>query len=134
MAYSSRLLEHFHTPRNVGTLDKAGGNVGTGVVGAPACGDVMQLQIQVGEGGVIQQARFKAFGCGAAIASASYATEMIIGKTLDQAGSIKNSDIAQELSLPPVKIHCSMLAEDAIRTAIADYQDKCAPAGPEATV
>jgi nitrogen fixation protein NifU and related proteins len=124
MAYSEKVIEHAENPRNVGTLDKNDPNVGTGLVGAPACGDVMRLQIRVGEGGVIEDAKFKTFGCGSAIASSSLATEWIKGKTLDQAEALKNDAIVLELNLPPVKIHCSVLAEDAIKTAIADYRAK----------
>ena len=124
MAYSDKVLDHYENPRNVGTLDKLAANVGTGMVGAPACGDVMKLQIQVGEDGVIEDAKFKTYGCGSAIASSSLITEWLKGKTLDQATAIKNSDIAEELALPPVKIHCSVLAEDAIKAAIADLQNK----------
>ena len=124
MAYSDKVIEHTENPKNVGTLDKNDPDVGTGLVGAPACGDVMRLQIKVGEGGVIEDAKFKTFGCGSAIASSSLATEWLRGKTIDQAESIKNSDIVQELDLPPVKIHCSVLAEDAIKSAIADYRQK----------
>ena len=124
MAYSEKLLEHYENPRNVGTLDKDDPSVGTGLVGAPACGDVMRLQIKVSEDGVIEDARFKTFGCGSAIASSSLATEWIKGKSIDEAASIKNSQIAEELSLPPVKIHCSVLAEDAIKSAIEDYKAK----------
>ena len=124
MAYSEKVIEHTENPRNVGTLDKADPTVGTGLVGAPACGDVMRLQIKVGEGGVIEDAKFKTFGCGSAIASSSLATEWIKGKTIDQAEAIKNVDIVNELDLPPVKIHCSVLAEDAIKSAIADYRAK----------
>ena len=124
MAYSDKVIDHTENPRNAGTLDKNDPNVGTGLVGAPACGDVMRLQIKVGEGGVIEDAKFKTFGCGSAIASSSLATEWLRGKTLDQAESIKNSDIVEELDLPPVKIHCSVLAEDAIKSAIADYRQK----------
>ena len=123
MAYSSSVLDHYNRPRNVGSLDKNDRSVGTGVVGAPECGDVMKLQIQV-EGDRIVDARFKTFGCGSAIASSSLATEWIKGKTLEEAGSITNSHIVEELSLPPVKIHCSVLAEDAIRGAIEDYKSK----------
>lgn len=123
MAYSTKVLEHYEHPRNVGSLDKNDPQVGTGLVGAPACGDVMKLQIKV-EDGVITDAKFKTFGCGSAIASSSLATEWLKGKSLDAAQQIKNVDIATELALPPVKIHCSVLAEDAIRTAIADYQSK----------
>ena len=124
MSYSEKLIDHYENPRNVGALDKADPTVGTGLVGAPACGDVMKLQIKVGADGVIQDAKFKTFGCGSAIASSSLATEWIKGKTLDQAETIKNTDIAQQLSLPPVKIHCSVLAEDAIKAAIRDYREK----------
>ncbi len=125
MAYSDKLLEHFKNPRNVGTLDKNANNVGTGLVGAPECGDVMRLQIEVDdETHVIRDAKFKTFGCGSAIASSSLATEWLKGKTLDQALSIDNMDIVEELALPPVKIHCSVLAEDAIKAAIKDYQVK----------
>jgi nitrogen fixation protein NifU and related proteins len=124
MAYSEKLLEHYENPRNVGTLDKDDPSVGTGLVGAPACGDVMRLQIKVSADGVIEDARFKTFGCGSAIASSSLATEWIKGKSIDEAATIKNSQIAEELSLPPVKIHCSVLAEDAIKSAIEDYKAK----------
>ncbi len=124
MAYSEKVIEHAENPRNVGTLDKNDPNVGTGLVGAPACGDVMRLQIKVGEDGVIEDAKFKTFGCGSAIASSSLATEWIKGKTIDEAEAIKNVDIVNELNLPPVKIHCSVLAEDAIKSAIADYRKK----------
>jgi nitrogen fixation NifU-like protein len=124
MAYSNKVIEHYENPRNVGTLDKADPNVGTGLVGAPACGDVMRLQIKVNDQGVIEDARFKTFGCGSAIASSSLATEWIKGKTVDEAEGIKNSQIVEELNLPPVKIHCSVLAEDAIKSAIADYRKK----------
>lgn len=129
MAYKQDVIDHFENPRNVGTLDAKDPNVGTAMVGAPACGDVMKLQILVDQMGVITAAKFKTFGCGTAIASASLATELLHGRTLDQAGTIKNTDIASQLSLPPVKMHCSMLAEDAIRSAIADYQAKqsCQP-------
>ena len=123
MSYSTKVLDHYQSPRNVGSLDKNDRSVGTGVVGAPECGDVMKLQIKV-KGDRIVDARFKTFGCGSAIASSSLATEWIKGKTLEEAGSITNSDIVQELSLPPVKIHCSVLAEDAIKSAIKDYQTK----------
>ena len=133
MAYSEKVIDHYEHPRNVGSLDKNAGNVGTGVVGAPECGDVMKLQIQVDETtGKIIDAKFKTFGCGSAIASSSLATEWVKGKTIDEALQIKNTDIVQELSLPPVKIHCSVLAEDAIRSAIADYQKKHGSAGSEA--
>jgi nitrogen fixation NifU-like protein len=124
MAYSSKVIEHYENPKNVGTLDKADPNVGTGLVGAPACGDVMRLQIKVNSEGVIEDAKFKTFGCGSAIASSSLATEWIKGKTVDEAETIKNSQIVDELSLPPVKIHCSVLAEDAIKSAIADFRKK----------
>jgi len=124
MAYSDKVLEHYENPRNVGILDKDADDVGTGMVGAPACGDVMRLQIQVGEDDIIQDAKFKTYGCGSAIASSSLLTEWVKGKTLDQATQIKNTDIAQELALPPVKIHCSVLAEDAIKAAISDLKRK----------
>ena len=124
MAYSEKLIDHYENPRNVGTLDKGDATVGTGLVGAPACGDVMKLQIKVGADGRIEDAKFKTFGCGSAIASSSLATEMIKGMTLDQAASIKNTQIVEELNLPPVKIHCSVLAEDAIKAAIEDYKKK----------
>ncbi len=124
MAYSERVIEHYENPRNVGALDKEDVSVGTGLVGAPACGDVMRLQIRVNEQGVIEDAKFKTFGCGSAIASSSLATEWIKGKTLDEAAAIQNSHIAEELNLPPVKIHCSVLAEDAIKSAIEDYRKK----------
>jgi nitrogen fixation NifU-like protein len=124
MAYSDKVIDHYENPRNVGVLDKGSSNVGTGMVGAPACGDVMRLQIQVGDDGVIEDAKFKTYGCGSAIASSSLLTEWVKGKTLDEARQIKNSEIAEELALPPVKVHCSVLAEDAIKAAIADYQSK----------
>ena len=124
MAYSNKLLEHYENPRNVGALDKNDPSVGTGLVGAPACGDVMKLQIKVGPDGLIEDAKFKTFGCGSAIASSSLATEWIKGKSIDEAETIKNTEIAQHLSLPPVKIHCSVLAEDAIKAAIRDYRVK----------
>jgi len=124
MAYSEKVIEHAENPRNVGTLDKDDPNVGTGLVGAPACGDVMRLQIKVSADGVIEDAKFKTFGCGSAIASSSLATEWIKGKRVEEAEAIKNSDIVTELNLPPVKIHCSVLAEDAIKSAIADYRSK----------
>lgn len=124
MAYSDQVIDHYENPRNVGNLDKDAKNVGTGMVGAPACGDVMRLQIQVGDDGIIQDARFKTYGCGSAIASSSLVTEWLKGKSLDQASEIKNKDIAQELALPPVKVHCSVLAEDAIKAAISDYKGK----------
>jgi nitrogen fixation NifU-like protein len=124
MAYSEKVIDHYENPRNVGSMDAADPNVGTGLVGAPACGDVMKLQIKVSEQGVIEDAKFKTFGCGSAIASSSLATEWIKGMTLDQAMEIKNTKIVEELNLPPVKIHCSVLAEDAIKSAIADYKKK----------
>ena len=124
MAYSKQLIDYFEKPRNVGSLDKDDNSVGTGLVGAPACGDVMKLQIKVNTDGIIEDAKFKTYGCGSAIASSSLVTEWIKGKTLDQAQKIKNIDIANHLSLPPVKIHCSVLAEDAIRSAIEDYRNK----------
>ena len=123
MAYSDKVIDHYENPRNVGKMDAGDINVGTGMVGAPACGDVMKLQIRV-EDGIIQDAKFKTYGCGSAIASSSLVTEWVKGKTLEQAGSIKNSDIAEHLALPPVKIHCSILAEDAIKAAIEDYRKK----------
>jgi len=123
MAYSDKVLDHYENPRNVGSLDKESKDVGTGMVGAPACGDVMKLQIQVEEG-IIKDAKFKTYGCGSAIASSSLVTEMLKGKTIDEASDIKNSAIAEELALPPVKIHCSVLAEDAIKSAIIDYKEK----------
>jgi len=122
MAYSEKLIEHYENPRNIGSMDKDDSTVGTGLVGAPACGDVMKLQIKVSPEGIIEDAKFKTFGCGSAIASSSLVTEWVKGKSLDEAGEIKNTDIAQELALPPVKIHCSVLAEDAIKAAIADYK------------
>ena len=124
MAYSDKVIDHYENPRNVGSMDKGEKNVGTGMVGAPACGDVMKLQIEVDDAGVITDAKFKTFGCGSAIASSSLATEMLKGRTLDEATEIKNKDLAEELSLPPVKIHCSVLAEDAIKAAIDDYKSK----------
>jgi nitrogen fixation protein NifU and related proteins len=124
MAYSDKVIDHYENPRNVGSLDASSANVGTALVGAPACGDVMKLQIKVGDNGVIEDAKFKTFGCGSAIASSSLATEWIKGMTVDQAMAVKNTQIVQELSLPPVKIHCSVLAEDAIKGAIADYRKK----------
>jgi nitrogen fixation NifU-like protein len=124
MAYSDKVLDHYENPRNVGSFDKADTSVGTGMVGAPACGDVMKLQIKVGADGVIEDARFKTYGCGSAIASSSLLTEWVKGKTLEEASEIKNSQIAEELALPPVKVHCSVLAEDAIKAAISDYQGK----------
>ena len=124
MAYSKKVIDHYDNPRNVGTLDKNDSSVGTGLVGAPACGDVMRLQIKISDEGIIEDAKFKTFGCGSAIASSSLVTEWVKGRTLDEAQEIKNVDIAKELSLPPVKIHCSVLAEDAIRAAIQDYRSK----------
>jgi len=124
MAYSKQVLDHYENPRNVGVLDKDDNNVGTGMVGAPACGDVMRLQIKINDDGVIEDARFKTYGCGSAIASSSLLTEWVKGKTLDEASNIKNTDIVEELELPPVKIHCSVLAEDAIRSAVQDLRDK----------
>jgi len=124
MAYSDKVIDHYENPRNVGSMDKNDESVGTGLVGAPACGDVMKLQIQVSAEGIIQDAKFKTFGCGSAIASSSLATEWVKGKTLDEAMAIKNTHIVEELNLPPVKIHCSVLAEDAIKAAIADYRQK----------
>lgn len=124
MAYSDKVLDHYENPRNVGTMENDDKGVGTGMVGAPACGDVMRLQIKVDDEGVIEDAKFKTYGCGSAIASSSLVTEWVKGKTLEQAGQIKNTDIADELALPPVKIHCSVLAEDAIKAAITDYKEK----------
>ena len=124
MAYGEKVLDHYENPRNVGSFNKADVNIGTGMVGAPACGDVMKLQIKVNEQGIIEDAKFKTYGCGSAIASSSLLTEWVKGKTLEEAKQIKNTDIAAELELPPVKIHCSVLAEDAIRPAIEDYQRK----------
>jgi len=124
MAYSNKVIDHYENPRNVGAMDKDNAQVGTGMVGAPACGDVMRLQIKVGENGVIEDAKFKTYGCGSAIASSSLLTEWVKGKTLDEASTIKNSQIAEELELPPVKVHCSVLAEDAIKAAIDDYKSK----------
>ena len=124
MAYSEKVIDHYENPRNVGAFDKGDATVGTGMVGAPACGDVMKLQIKVNEQGVIEDARFKTYGCGSAIASSSLVTEWVKGKTLDQAMDIRNTQIAEELALPPVKIHCSILAEDAIKAAVADYKKK----------
>jgi nitrogen fixation NifU-like protein len=124
MAYSKKVLDHYENPRNVGSLDKTDESVGTGIVGAPECGDVMKLQIKVGKGGLIEDAKFKTFGCGSAIASSSLATEWLKGKSVEDAGKIRNTQIVEELSLPPVKIHCSVLAEDAIKAAIKDYQSK----------
>lgn len=124
MAYSDKVIDHYENPRNVGAFDKNDANVGSGMVGAPACGDVMKLQIKVNDAGIIEDARFKTYGCGSAIASSSLVTEWVKGKSLDEAAAIKNTDIAEELALPPVKIHCSILAEDAIKAAIADYKSK----------
>jgi len=124
MAYSEKVIDHYENPRNVGTLDKNDEHVGTGLVGAPACGDVMRLQIRVGDDGIIEDAKFKTFGCGSAIASSSLATEWLKGKSIEEAEAIKNTAIVEELNLPPVKIHCSVLAEDAIKSAIADYRAK----------
>ena len=124
MAYSEKVIEHYENPRNVGSFDKDDPSVGTGLVGAPACGDVMKLQIKVNERGIIEDAKFKTYGCGSAIASSSLVTEWVKGKTVDEASTIKNTQIAEELALPPVKIHCSILAEDAIKAAIADYRKK----------
>jgi nitrogen fixation NifU-like protein len=124
MAYSDKVVDHYENPRNVGKFDANDTDVGTGMVGAPACGDVMRLQIKVDDNGIIRDARFKTYGCGSAIASSSLITELVKGMSLDQASSIKNSDIAEELALPPVKIHCSILAEDAIKAAVADYRKK----------
>jgi Fe-S cluster assembly scaffold IscU len=132
MAYSDKVLDHYKNPRNVGSLDKSNPDVGTGMVGAPECGDVMKLQVKVNPNtGVIEEAKFKTFGCGSAIASSSLATEWLKGRTVDQALQIKNTDIVNELSLPPVKIHCSVLAEDAIKAAISDYKNKRTVAKPE---
>jgi len=124
MAYSDKVIDHYENPRNVGNMDKEDNNVGTGMVGAPACGDVMRLQIKVNDDGVIEDAKFKTYGCGSAIASSSLLTEWVKGKSLDEAGQIKNTEIAEELELPPVKIHCSVLAEDAIKAAIDNYKSK----------
>ncbi|KES15841.1 NifU-like protein involved in Fe-S cluster formation, partial [Gilliamella apicola SCGC AB-598-I20] len=124
MAYSDKVIDHYENPRNVGSFEKGDQSVGTGMVGAPACGDVMKLQIKVGENGIIEDAKFKTYGCGSAIASSSLITEWVKGKSLDEALAIKNSAIAEELALPPVKIHCSILAEDAIKAAVADYRKK----------
>jgi len=132
MAYSEKVIDHYENPRNVGAFDKTDPHVGTGMVGAPACGDVMKLQIKVNDEGVIEDARFKTYGCGSAIASSSLVTEWVKGKTLDQAALIKNTEIAEELALPPVKIHCSILAEDAIKAAVDDYRRKHGDAGAAA--
>jgi nitrogen fixation NifU-like protein len=131
MAYSDKVVDHYENPRNVGAFDKGDASVGTGLVGAPACGDVMKLQIKVGADGIIEDAKFKTFGCGSAIASSSLVTEWVKGKTLDQAATIKNTQIAQHLALPPVKIHCSVLAEDAIKAAIEDYRAKHGASDPK---
>ena len=133
MSYSQKVVDHYENPRNVGSFDRNDASVGTGMVGAPACGDVMKLQIRVREDGIIEDARFKTYGCGSAIASSSLVTEWVKGKTLDQAMQIRNTHIAEELALPPVKIHCSILAEDAIKAAIADYRSKT-EAAPGATL
>ena len=132
MAYSDKVLDHYQNPRNVGTLDKNAADVGTGVVGAPECGDVMKLQIKVNNEGIIEDARFKTYGCGSAIASSSLVTEWVKGKNVDEANALSNSQIAEELALPPVKIHCSILAEDAIKAAVADYRRKHVDGGPGA--
>ena len=124
MAYSDKVIDHYENPRNVGTFDKDDNDVGTGMVGAPACGDVMRLQIKVNDQGIIEDAKFKTYGCGSAIASSSLVTELLKGKSLDEAMAIKNSEIAEELELPPVKIHCSILAEDAVKAAVSDYRKK----------
>ena len=124
MAYSEKVIDHYENPRNVGSMDKKDNSVGTGMVGAPACGDVMQLQIKVNDSGIIEDAKFKTYGCGSAIASSSLVTELLKGKSLDEAMAIKNSEIAEELELPPVKIHCSILAEDAVKAAVSDYRKK----------
>ena len=129
MAYSDKVIEHYENPKNVGSLDKNDPNVGTGLVGAPACGDVMRLQLKISDSGVIEDAKFKTFGCGSAIASSSLVTEWVKGKTVEEAGKISNKDVAKELSLPPVKIHCSVLAEDAIKAAIEDFKKKRAARG-----
>jgi len=130
MAYSEKVIDHYENPRNVGSFDKGDDSVGTGMVGAPACGDVMKLQIKVNKDGIIEDARFKTYGCGSAIASSSLVTEWVKGKTLDEAGKIRNTQIAEELALPPVKIHCSILAEDAIKAAIEDYRKKHGAGAP----
>ncbi|WP_024329469.1 Fe-S cluster assembly scaffold IscU [Thioalkalivibrio sp. ALR17-21] len=131
MAYSDKVMDHYENPRNVGSFEKGDESVGTGMVGAPACGDVMKLQIKVNDDGVIEDARFKTYGCGSAIASSSLLTEWVRGKSLEEASQIKNTQIAEELALPPVKIHCSVLAEDAIKAAISDYQEKHGAEEPE---
>ena len=132
MAYSEKVVDHYENPRNIGSLDKNSEDVGTGLVGAPACGDVMKLQIKVSAAGIIEDAKFKTFGCGSAIASSSLITEWVKGKTIDEAMDIRNTSIVEELALPPVKVHCSVLAEDAIKAAIKDYQQKQQPANAEA--
>ena len=132
MAYSDKVLDHYENPRNVGSFDKSESNVGTGMVGAPACGDVMKLQIKVNDQGIIEDAKFKTYGCGSAIASSSLLTEWVKGKTIEEAGKIKNTQIVEELALPPVKIHCSVLAEDAIKAAIANYREKSGGKGKKA--
>ena len=124
MAYTKKVIDHFENPQNVGTLDRTSSDVGTGTVGAPACGDVMRLQLKISDAGIIEEAKFKTFGCGSAIASSSLVTTMVMGKSVEDAEKIKNSDIAKELSLPPVKIHCSVLAEDAVKSAIKDWRNK----------
>src|SRR6266702_8046504 len=131
MAYSPKVIEHYENPRNIGSLDKNDPDVGTGIVGAPECGDVMKLQLKISDDGIVQDARFKTFGCGSAIASSSYVTELVKGKTVDEVMQIKNTHIVQELSLPPVKIHCSVLAEDGIKAAIADWKKKRTPTSPK---
>ena len=133
MAYSDKVLDHYENPRNVGTFEKDDPSVGTGMVGAPACGDVMRLQIKVGDNGIIEDARFKTYGCGSAIASSSLLTEWVKGKTLDEASQIKNTQIAEELALPPVKVHCSVLAEDAIKAAIENYHENQGSSGKNET-
>lgn len=133
MAYSDKVLDHYENPRNVGAFEKDDPSVGTGMVGAPACGDVMRLQIKVNDSGIIEDARFKTYGCGSAIASSSLLTEWVKGKTLDEASQIKNTEIAEELALPPVKVHCSVLAEDAIKAAIENYQENQDPSGKKDT-
>ena len=134
MAYGEKVLDHYENPRNVGKMDADSDDVGTGMVGAPACGDVMRLQIRVGKDGIIEDAKFKTYGCGSAIASSSLLTEWVKGRTLDDAGSIKNTEIVEELALPPVKIHCSVLAEDAIKAAIKDYRDRHVQADDDVAV
>jgi nitrogen fixation NifU-like protein len=131
MSYSEKLIDHYENPRNVGSFEKGDDSIGTGLVGAPACGDVMKLQIKVGVDGIIEDAKFKTFGCGSAIASSSLVTEWVKGKTIEEAGTIKNTHIAEHLALPPVKIHCSVLAEDAIKAAIHDYKEKTGKSEPE---